>query len=387
MKKLPILLLLMMSAAVAFAVPAMDIVESAGSVQVSCSFSQEADINPYTQQTFAIPAQSVTVDIQSMQIGIYDGQGQRIDEYEQVQPERVQVVKQFTLREMRGFTVRIETSRDENGLESRIDNLSYSLRSNGSFTPAHTISEAFEPVYKQMAVNYETSYLRRMSYQKPSMLIISHNTLGDMIEPYVVWKKQLGFDVTVETVENTSDDAIQLQAWIRNFYLSAENKPEYLLLIGDVVGYYGIPSFYISSESDVTDLPFTLTEGDDFLPEMLAGRISFQDPEDMLTILAKTLSYESNPYMDNTAWMNRALVVAGNYGEGEVVPVTPVLMSKWLVDKFYANGYAEVDTLWYPPHSDGVQFITNSINRGVQYTSYRGWGASDGWALPPIPHR
>ncbi len=381
MKKLPILLLLLACAAIAFAAPVMDIVESAGTVQVTCSYQQESEVNRYTQQTFAIPAQSVSVDIQSMQIGIYNAEGQRIDEYQEIQTERVQVVKQFTFREMRGFTVRIETSREEDGMESRIDNLSYSLHSRGSFTPSQTVSEAFAPLYKEAALNYETSYLRHASYQKPSILIIAHTALVDMMEPYVSWKKALGFDVAVETIENISDNSIQIQAWIENYYQNASNPPEYLILFGDVVGSFGIPSFYISSENDVTDLPYTLIDGEDYMPEMMAGRFSFQDAGDMLTLLAKTMSFESAPYMESTAWMNRALVVAGNYGEG-VVPVTPVLMSKWLVDKFYANGYAEVDTLWYPPHSDGVQFISSSINEGVQYTNYRGWGASNGWHYP-----
>ncbi len=381
MKKLSILLLLLTLSAIAFAAPTMDIVESSGTIQVSCSYQQESAVNHYTQQTFAIPAQSVDVDIQSMQIGIYDEQGNRVDEYQQIQSERVQIVNQFTIREMRGFTVRIESSRDENGLESRIDNLSYTLHPNGSIEPAQTISEAYEPVYKEIALNYETSYLRSLPYQKPSMLILTHSDLLTTMEPYFTWKKSLGFDVNVETISNISTDANQIKSWIANYYHSSENPPEYLILVGDVVGLYTIPSFYISSENDVTDLPFTLVDGDDYFPEMIVGRMSIEDTEDLAVILKKTYMYESAPYMEDTSWMKRALVVAGNYGEG-TVPVTPVLMSRWLADQFRGHGYTTVDTVYYPPTANGAPYITNSINAGVQFASYRGWGASNGWHYP-----
>ncbi len=381
MKKTPILLLLIVVSGLLFAAPALDIVESAGTVQVSCSYQQEESVNRFAQQTFAIPAQSVSVEIQSMRIGLYNAEGERVNQYEQIQPERVAVAKQFTLREMRGFTVRIETSRDENGLESRIDDLEYSLISNGTFTYPQNVSEAYVPIYKQMAANYETSYLRHMSYQRPSMLIISHSTITPSIQNFVTWKRSLGFEVTIEDIENISTNANDIRAWIADFYNNAENRPEYLIVIGDVVGSLSCPTFYTSLDNNVTDLPYTLIEGDDFLPEMIVGRVSINVLDHALSIFSKTIKYERTPYMADTAWFNRALVVAGNYGQ-PIVPVTPVLMSKWLRDQFVNHGYTTVDTLFYPPVSNGAPYITPILNAGAQFVSYRGWGAENGWHYP-----
>jgi len=98
----------------------------------------------------------------------------------------------------------------------------------------------------------------------------------------------------------------------------------------------------------------------------------------------KTIVYEKAPssFIGNTAWMTRALAVAGNYAEGGLRPTTPVHMSRWLRDKMLTHGYAVVDTVFYPPTYPGTTSILSSINQGVQFVSYRGWGDANGWHYP-----
>ncbi len=53
-----------------------------------------------------------------------------------------------------------------------------------------------------------------------------------------------------------------------------------------------------------------------------------------------------NPFMTDTAWMKRALTVAGNYAEGDLRPTTPIYMSKWLRNKMLNFGYTQVDLVF-----------------------------------------
>jgi hypothetical protein len=113
---------------------------------------------------------------------------------------------------------------------------------------------------------------------------------------------------------------------------------------------------------------------------MIVGRISIQSLNHFRNIATKTISYERTPLVGD--WMERTLVVAGNHADLPPIPVTPVLMSRWLHDKMLDYGYAQADTVFYPPTYPGTSTIANRINAGVQFASYRGWGAADGWHFP-----
>ncbi|KPK66318.1 hypothetical protein AMJ82_11905 [candidate division TA06 bacterium SM23_40] len=46
------------------------------------------------------------------------------------------------------------------------------------------------------------------------------------------------------------------------------------------------------------------------------------------------------------------------------------------------NGFTEVDSVWYPPHS-GPELVKASINEGVTFVNYRGWATTaSGWYAP-----
>ena len=125
--------------------------------------------------------------------------------------------------------------------------------------------------------------------------------------------------------------------------------------MGDVTnqGAYSIPTAFYPSpeyqENDADDNQYTFIEGNDYFPEMLVGRLSFNDIAEFMAMSNKSVIYEKTPYMSNTNWMKRGLAVAGNYAEGGLRPSTPVEMSRWLRDKMLNFGYTAVDTVFYPP--------------------------------------
>jgi len=335
-------------------------------------------------KTFALPFESVNLTVHSSQWNVFDLEGNFLYTEQNPGMDALSIGNSFTFREMQGFTVVIQTQYEQGETIRTLNSADFSLTGSGAIQIPHSVSPAFIDAYQELADNYETSYLRDLPVARPKMLILSHTNLANYQNDFINWKRAQGFDVFVEYKSNIGTGLDDFKLFIENHY--QQHQCDYLLLLGDVNGSYSIPTaFYPSpeyAENDADDHQYTLLDGDDYFPEMLVGRFSFNDVSEFLTMANKSLTYEKEPFMSNTSWMTRALTVAGNYAEGGLRPITPVQMSRWLRDKMLNHGYAEVDTVYYPPTYPGTSAITSAINQGVQFVSYRGWGDANGWHYP-----
>ncbi|MBM4403853.1 MAG: T9SS type A sorting domain-containing protein [Candidatus Cloacimonetes bacterium] len=248
------------------------------------------------------------------------------------------------------------------------------------------MSAAFVDAYRSLADNYETSYLANLPLSRPKMLIISHNQLDSFIGEFINWKRAQGFEVYVINKQSiaANPSVQQIKDAVYNHYM--QYQCDYLLILGDVTGTFTIPTNIYPSpdgaEQDADDGHYGNLTGDDYFPEMLVGRFSFGDISECLTMINKSIRYEKNPHLSDTAWYSRALVVAGNYAEGGLRPTTPVLTSRWLREKMLGFGYSQVDTVFYPPSYPATSTIQAAINAGVSIVTYRGWGDANGWHYP-----
>ena len=337
-------------------------------------------------RTYALPFQSVELSVQNLEWNVFDRGGNFLYTEQNRGLDALSVGNSFSFREMRGFTVLIQTQIDDGERIRTLTNAEFSLTGQQPLDIPQSVSPAFIDAYRELADNFDTSYLRDLPVARPRMLILSHANLANYQTDFVQWKRQQGFDVYVAYPSETGTSLTDYRNFIQNHY--QQYHCDYLLLLGDVTGQgsYTIPTaFYPSpeyAENDADDHQYTLLEGDDYFPEMLVGRLSFNDISEFLTMASKTVSYERAPFMNNTTWMTRGLTVAGNYAEGGLRPITPVQMSRWLRDKMLDHGYAAVDTVFYPPTYPGTPDITAAINQGVQFISYRGWGDANGWHYP-----
>lgn len=339
---------------------------------------------PTITRTFAFPYQDATVQINQMLWRVFDHEGNYQQTRAELLPEAVVAMQPFMFREMRGVTVKIHTQLEINGETLTLDELDFDLVGSGTVQHPSSLSPAFVDAYKVLADNWEYSYLRNLPIARPKMLIISHPNLANYQKDFIKWKRQLGFEVFVMNLAEAGSSLQEIRNSIHAHY--QEHKADYLLLLGDTGGNFAIPTnFYPSpeyAENDADDQYYTLLEGDDYFPDMLVGRFSFNDIMEFIVMATKTIKYESQPFMDDASWMNRGLAIAGNYAEGGLRPSTPVLMSRWYRDRLLDYGYAQVDTVFYPPSYPGTSTILQSINQGVQIISYRGWGDANGWHYP-----
>lgn len=335
-------------------------------------------------KTFALPFRQASLQVQSLQWNVFDASGNYLYTEQNRALDALSIGNSFTFREMQGFTVLIQTQVTDGNQIRTLTNAEFSLTGSVPIQLPDSVSPAFIDAYKTLADNYQTSYLRDLPVARPKMLIISHSNLTNYQTNFVNWKKSLGFDVYVVNKSAIGTSLDEFKAFILSHY--QQYHCDYLLLLGDVSGNYSIPTAFFPSpeyaENDADDHQYTMLEGDDYFPEMLAGRLSFNDISEFMTMANKTITYEKTPFMADTNWMRRNLVVAGNYAEGNLRPTTPKSMSIWLRNKMLDYGYAAVDSVFYPYTYPGTAAIQASINQGVQFISYRGWGDANGWHYP-----
>ncbi len=216
-----------------------------------------------------------------------------------------------------------------------------------------------------------------------SFMIIIPDAWETYISTFVSFKASQGFDVIVKKLSDAGSSADDIKTTISN-RLDEDPLLEYVLLIGEVNEGSGsiIPTFYYGDANDVTDQKYSHILGDDFIPDIFVGRMSVTSVTELMVVTQKTIKYHRDPLAINSDWLNKALVVAGNYSNSIPVPTTPKWTSYWLRDELLDNGYASVDTVYYPPTQQGASLISASIDAGVGIVNYRGWGDANGWHYP-----
>jgi hypothetical protein len=237
------------------------------------------------------------------------------------------------------------------------------------------LSPSMSAVYRELILNFEAA-----GDGKPlGYLIIAPSAYVDEIQPLAQWKEKKGWDVEIRTTAQTGTTPAQIKEYIATAYNTWSPRPEYVLLVGDVTGAYIIPPAANALPVSYTDYPYTLIEGDDFLAELLIGRLPAASELEVSTMVAKIIGYECTPYMNETSWFTRALMVAANYPG---FMTTPIPTKRWIRDRLFENGFTNVDTVYYPPTASGEP-ISNSVNQGVIFVNYRAGDADNGqWIFP-----
>ena len=233
-------------------------------------------------------------------------------------------------------------------------------------------SKVFDKLYRNTVVNYESIH-RVEEFQKPCILYIyyNNNTVEDYLQYLVDWRREKGFEVHTASTSETGNSAANIQNYIEDAYEDWENPPEYVCLVGDGNGSYNIPCFWI--DSGETDNNYVMLEGDDILPDAAIGRLPFGTTSELATMVTKIINYEKEPYMGNTNWYNRALMVGDPTTSGTSCIDTKLEVNDMMS---YTAPNIEPQNLFSGPYSSQ---ITSNLNQGCVYFNYRGHGDFSGW--------
>ena len=237
------------------------------------------------------------------------------------------------------------------------------------------ISRVFEPLYEALVVNYSRS-TNDDDYQKPSILYIlpsnSSNLMANL-EILFDWRHRSGYVVNYVSTSTTGNSSSSIKNYISNAYSSWDDPPEYVALVGDANGSYSIPTYFesFSSYNGEGDHPYSQLVGNDILPEVLIGRLSFSSTTELATIINKTVQYESNPYLSQN-WFHSASVV----GDASTSGISCVITSENIKELMEYHGYDDVRTIYNSPFPS--QMVAD-LNAGLTFFNYRGYYGVSGF--------
>ncbi len=227
------------------------------------------------------------------------------------------------------------------------------------------------------------------------ILVIAPSEFIGELEPLIAWKSQCGLAVEVVTTEEIgSNKAEVVYNFVKQYY--GQHGNTYLLLVGDddaiapVMLPFGDALF-------ACDNCFGYLVGNDYLPEVLVGRLHATNPEQVRLMVRRILEYEKAPLLDPQAdWMSAGMAAAFDegLGYGDDGQADWQHANEWkanhLADgytwywEFYDGshgadsptpGHATADKAGDPVPSDLIQAIRQ---RGVSLFNYTGHGWEQG---------
>ncbi|MFA5466172.1 MAG: C25 family cysteine peptidase, partial [Candidatus Cloacimonadales bacterium] len=245
------------------------------------------------------------------------------------------------------------------------------------------ISRAFEPIYRAMFANYDQIRSSYPQYQKPTLLILYPTNDQPLylteLNKIINWKTQKGFNVKVATGTEIGTTTTSIKNYIQNAYDTWEDKPEYIMLIGDASAGAGftLPTWTNTASYGAGDYPYTWLAGgsNDVFGDAIIGRLSIASIDNFQTMVSKIMNYERAPTSEGTEWMNKNLLVGERYSNG----ISYVIINQYVKDLIHAFDENHTFTELYST-SPGAQNMVNAINSGGVLTfNFRGWIGMNGF--------
>lgn len=219
-------------------------------------------------------------------------------------------------------------------------------------------------------------------------LIISPDSFINALAPFVNFKQNQGYQVTVASLSEVGSSSLTgIKSYIQNAYDTWKTPPSYLLLVGDS---NLIPAWSKADKGTMqiakkTDLYYATMNGStDYDPDIFYGRFSVRDIQQLNNIINKTIAYAN---LDGRqAWVKKASFIAscdsGHYLTAENTH-NYVINSYGLPfgysGSFPNNPQSGGDQLYCVSNSATSSNIINSIDNQRVFVTYSGHGSTDGW--------
>ena len=263
---------------------------------------------------------------------------------------------------------------------------------NANQTNEISISQSFENLYDSFLINYERD--EDPNYQQPAILYIGSSSAinNSYFQDLLQWRKEKGYIVYTATTSQTGTSTSSIKNYIQDAYDSWIPKPEFVTLIGDDGGSYSdIPTYFEnwSGYNGEGDHPYSQLDGNDLMGDVLLGRISVRNTNELNVICNKIIHYEKATYISSTGtdWYEGAALVGDPSSSG----MSTIITNEYIDETMTAYGFNDIRTKYSGSFGSWMQ---NELAAGVAYFNYRGyWGvsgfgngnidaANNGWKLP-----
>ena len=233
----------------------------------------------------------------------------------------------------------------------------------------------------------------------PDLLIITHEKFTDFANNYANFRAErnsLTYDIIqIEDIYNEFNFGKKsphaIKAYLKWCYENKKTAPKYVVFIGgaswdarfvlptsfknDYIPSYGKP---------VSDYWYSLLEGDDFIPELILGRIPVQTEEQANIYFEKLKEYEN---VKNAPWQKEYLLLSGGSTDFERASFLTIMLN---IAQMLKNSDLCADTTIINKKVESAVAeneageIIRNVNAGKLWTMFFGHGSAtlldlDGW--------
>ena len=204
-------------------------------------------------------------------------------------------------------------------------------------------------------------------------LIITDVMLAGEVDSLVAWKTTKGLLPRVVSPPNgVVWGRYELKEYIDNAYHTWDVPPEFVLLLGDTEL---VPT---GAGTPKTDNYFARVDGDDYLLDIIVGRLPAENVSQCRTMIAKTLSYDRPWIHGDSDWpLSATLLLREDNDPSDEV----YYANTWFAyDLMEEAGFSPIDTLFQGEYVTANRVI-ESLSAGRGFVNYRGV-SGDYWAAP-----
>ena len=236
---------------------------------------------------------------------------------------------------------------------------------------------SFEQLFQTSFVNYGALQgAGGIGPKEEGYLIIVYDSFFDVIQPFSTWKETKGFDVTVTKTSEIPGGPTKenIKAYIVNAYNNWAVPPAFVLLVGDTGQ---IPTWTGSDTGTCTDLYYVTIDAGNYFADVIISRFPAATPEQVTTMVDKTVYYEQGSFPDTT-WIKKAAFLAStdnhlvSEGTHTYVIDTYLIPHDYTCDKIYS---------YYTGNNTAK--VSAAINNGRSLVIYSGHGSETSWADGP----
>ncbi|HNW96888.1 MAG TPA: C25 family cysteine peptidase [Bacteroidales bacterium] len=234
------------------------------------------------------------------------------------------------------------------------------------------VNEALD-MYKNVFINFDnnkTNWSNEVG-ETGDILVITTSTYASAVQPYIDWKKQMGYSVTLQTVTAGTD----VTTTIKNAY-TANTKLFYVLLVGDYADVKS-PTISYNQTTGATDPMLGCVVGTDNNIDICVGRFSVSSTTDVTTQVNKTINYEKTPTASGT-WYKKSLTIGSpaSNGQGDDNEYDYSHVANIYNNKLSKFTYTSNATLL---ESNSASNVSTAVNGGVSIANYCGHGDYNLW--------
>ena len=231
-------------------------------------------------------------------------------------------------------------------------------------------------LYQSMFINFNTKAAwPNETGEMGDILVVCTARDSSVINPYILWKKQMGFKVTKQVVATGTN----IVTTVKNAY-TANTNLLYVLLVGGWSDLKCNTSTGTTPTGGPMDPMVGCVVGTDNYPDIYIGRFSVSGSADVTTQVNKTVSYEKTPTVGGT-WYKSALFVAdASGGAGDDNETDQQHMDNIWTGRYSNFTFSTKDTDYEP--NENAATITTDVNAGVGVINYAGDGDVNMWYQP-----